>query len=158
MAPSTSSASGTTGAEGTQESHQSIPSHPGSHLRRLGKAHSDNTGSDIFNQKCRERSAPVGTGGQGGTGSSCCLQFPHISRSEACAHRVERVGPTAWGPRGVTLAEVRDGAEAQRADWHDPRFFGSVGNASLDSLPSGHNQIEGRSWKLQAGIYEPYPH
>lgn len=96
--------------------------------------------------------------GQGGTGSSCCLQFPHISRSEPCTHRAERVEPTAWGPRGATLAEVRDSAEAQRADWHAPRFFGSVGNASLDSLPSGHNQTEGRSWKLQAGIYEPYPH
>lgn len=65
-----------------------------------------------------------------------------------------------WGWQGPrdAQAELRDAAEAQRADWHAPRFFGSVEKASLDSLPSGHKQIEGRSWKLQAGIYEPYPH
>lgn len=61
MEPSTPSASGRTGAEGTQELHQSVPSR----LSRLGKAHSDNAGSDIFNQKCRERSAPAGAGGTG---------------------------------------------------------------------------------------------
>lgn len=61
MEPSTPSASGRSGAEGTQELHQSVPSR----LRRLGKAHSDNAGSDIFNPKCRERSAPAGIGGTG---------------------------------------------------------------------------------------------
>lgn len=110
---------------GAQESHQSVPSRPGSRLRRLGKAHSDNAGSDIFIQKCRERSAPAGAGGAGRRREQLLPAAPQTSRSEPCARRsgcagpgrAQRVGPTARA-RGATLAGVRDGAEAQRADWH----------------------------------------
>lgn len=55
--------------------------------------------------------------GRGGAGSSCRLQFPHISRSEPCAHgsdcavpsRAESVGPTPRGPRGVWAAHPGTG-------------------------------------------------
>lgn len=111
---------------------------------------------------------PHGRGGAGGAarrGEQMHLQFPHISKSQPCASRSQRHLEhqskacrrlrAQHSPGATAAGEVRDGADVQRARSHAPRFFGSVGNASLDSLPSSHNRVRGENleaagWNLWA--------
>lgn len=166
VAPSTPSAGGTTGTERAQESHRSVPSCPGSRLRRLRKAHSDNAGSDIFNQKSGKGQLRREREGRGGAGSSCRLQFPHISRSEPCAHRsgcavpgrVKRVGPTARGPRGVRAASPDTGTGQGRCRSTKSRLACSEilwlsrkyipGQPPIRPQPDRGEKLEAAGWNL----------
>lgn len=119
-------------------------------------------GSSVLHRHRFPTATESGEEGWGGEGSRCRLQFPHISKLQSCASRsqlhLERQSKACarltaqQSPKGCdcllepwTLAEVRDDAEVQRAYLHAPRFFGSIGNASLDSLPSSHNWVRGEN-------------
>lgn len=137
----------------------------------LNKSVGEKVGSGCVEQaaagaaSCTGAASPLPLGGQEGWGgevSRCRLQFPHISKSQPCASRsrlqlkcqskVCARLTAQQSPEGCDcllepwmLAEVRDDAEVQGAYLHALRFFGSVGNTSLDSLPLSHNRAQGEN-------------
>lgn len=147
----------------------------GSRFRRLGKVAGDRAGSDILKQQRggegQLRMSRLHRGkarwGQGGARSRCCLHLPAQAKSRLLERQREaHTRLTAQqSPGGLRLLPeprprlCRRSGRMQAHEKHTPRFFGSVGSASMGSHPSRpQSGPGGRIWKLQAGIYEPCSH